>query len=38
MVKEPSEASLLKLKGPLNYAEQSETQIFLKNNKYIDFM
>ena len=30
MVKEPSEASLHKLKGSLNYAERSEVQIFFK--------
>ena len=31
MVKEPSEASLHKLKGALNYAEQSEVQVFHKD-------
>ena len=31
MVKEPSEASLHKLKGPHNYAERTAAQIFFKD-------
>ena len=34
MVKEPSKASLHKLKGSFNYAERSEAQNFLRTNKY----